>query len=410
MNVILGPPAQASQAQPVASRVSRTGETLMHTRRLGRATVSELAVAMGVARSTVGERLDRLRDHGLIREVDSAVNGRGRPAATFEFNPAAGVILSAHVGMTGVRLGLSDLGATLVTHSMVDVDLARGPDVVMDAVERGLDELLVDAGETADRVHGVGAGLPGSVELSSMPVVGSAPWTSYPIADRLGKRFDAPAYVDQDVNLLALGEQVEAWPEERVLICVKVGSVIGCGIVVDGRIVTGTNGQAGEIGHTRIPGHDALCGCGNRGCLNAVAGGAAIVRQLQDEGVAVEHVRDVVRLAQAGSAPARSAIRQAGRDLGTVLAGAVNLLNPGVIAMWGYLVGDEESLMAGIRETLYQEATPSATYQLQVVSSELGDTTGLRGSALMVTEQVMAPLAIDSRLDRAERQAGSAGG
>lgn len=103
-------------------------------------------------------------------------------------------------------------------------------------------------------------------------------------------------------------------------------------------------------------------------------------------------------MANDGVVPAIAAVRQAGRDLGTVLAGAVNLLNPRIIAFWGYLVGAEEVLFAGIRETLYQEANPAATHRLDLVSTELADLTGLRGASVMVAEQILAPEAIDQRL------------
>ena len=257
----------------------------------------------------------------------------------------------------------------------------------------------LELGVDPARTFGIGVGLPGAIELAAIHSAG-AQWSTHPVAQDLAARFGVPAFADQDVNLLALGEHAQGWPDAQSLLCVKVGSVIACGVVAGGRIIGGADGLAGDIGHTRIAGRDEPCVCGNVGCLNAVAGGAALVKQLAAAGVGVGHVRDVVRLAQQGSVPARAAIRQAGRDLGTVLAGAVNLLNPRVIAFWGYLVGDEESLLAGVRETLYQGAAPSATHNLMLISSELGDTTGLNGSALMVAEEVLAPRAVDRRLDR----------
>ena len=106
----------------------------------------------------------------------------------------------------------------------------------------------------------------------------------------------------------------------------------------------------------------------------------------------------MVRLVEEGTVEAIAEVRQAGRHIGAVLAGAVNLLNPRTIALWGYLAGAEEVLVAGIRETLYREATPAATGRLRLVDSELGDVTGLRGAALMVAEQILSPDSIDRRL------------
>lgn len=374
-----------------------SGEALGHVRRMGSPTVSDLVEAMGLARSTVGERIERLARHGFVRRVEAPVTGRGRPATTYCFDPRAGLILSAQVGMTGVRLGVSDLEGTLVVHRLVEGSIDRGVAAVIGAVEQGFSRLLRSLGEQRPSVHGIGVGLPGAVELRSLDASGGV-WDDYPIASRLTSRFDAPTFVDQDVNLLALGEHSTRPTAPGALMCVKVGSVIGCGVVVDGRIIAGADGVAGEIGHTRVPGRNELCGCGNRGCLNAAAGGTALAARLTAAGYRAGHPRDVVQLANDGVVPAIAAVRQAGRDLGTVLAGAVNLLNPRIIAFWGYLVGAEEVLFAGIRETLYQEANPAATHRLDLVSTELADLTGLRGASVMVAEQILAPEAIDQRL------------
>ncbi|CAN5581046.1 ROK family protein [soil metagenome] len=389
----------AAIAPSVPVRFARTGETLLHLRQLGRATLTELADTMGVARSTVGERVERLVHSGLVTTVDVPVLGRGRPATTYVFDPSGGRILTAQVGMTGVRLGVSDLVGSLRAHRLVDVAISEGVDVILTRIEQGCVDLMDGLGESRRPIDGIGVGLPGAVELQYVDVAHHA-WQRNSIAGRLSATFDAATFVDQDVNLLALGEHSLAPTEAGALLCLKVGSVIGCGTVIDGRIVAGADGLAGEIGHTRVPGADDLCGCGNRGCLSAVAGGAAIVSRLRAAGFAVDHPRDVVRLVEQGTVEAISEVREAGRHIGAVLAAAVNLLNPRTIALWGYLAGAEEVLVAGIRETLYREATPAATRRLRLVTSELGDITGLRGAALMVAERILSPDSVDRRVAR----------
>ena len=393
-------PSSYSARTPVPLRVGRTGETLLHLRRLGRATLNELADTMGVARSTVGEHVERLIQHGLVTTVDLPINGRGRPATTFAFDPSGGRILTAQVGMTGVRLGVSDLAGNLAAHRLVDVAITEGVEVVLASMERGFERLLDELGAPRAPIDGVGVGLPGAVELSHVDVAQQA-WEEASIAWQLSSTFGAPTFVDQDVNLLALGQHSLDPAAGESLLCVKVGSVIGCGTVVGGRIISGADGLAGEIGHTRVPHHDDRSACGSRGCLSAVAGGAAIAARLRERGLPADHPRDVVRMVHEGVVEAIVEVRQAGRHIGTVLAGAVNLLNPRTIALWGYLVGAEEVLVAGIRETLYGEATPAATRQLRLVTSELGEVTGLRGAAVMVAERILSPDAIDRRFARA---------
>lgn len=378
--------------------MSRTGETLQLVRTLGGATISEIADLMDVARSTAAERVDRLSTHGFLRAVTGPANGRGRPASIFEFNPDAGRILTAHVGMTGMRIGMTDLAANLIEHRMIDHEITRGPHELVAQLVDEFSATIATHDLVPSPLFGVSIGLPGRVELAGISD-GVHRWASFPFGERLSQRFGVPCIVDQDVNALALGEQVTRHGSRGVLMCVKVGSVIGCGVAINGQIVRGNDGLAGEIGHTHVVGRSDPCACGNQGCLNAVAGGSALVKQLAERGFEVSHVRDVAALANLGEPAATEAIRQAGRHIGQVLAGCVNLLNPGSISLWGYLLDAQEPLVAGIRESLIALATPAATSGLSIASTESGDATGLRGAALLAAATVLAPQAIDQRLD-----------
>lgn len=386
----------------VSRRVSRTGETLRLIRTNTASTITDIADLMDVARSTAAERVERLLAHDLVRVVESSTHeGRGRPAAAFGFNPAAGSILTAHVGMTGARLGVTDLAAELVAEGMRDIDVARGPEVLCDRLVSEFEALWLHADTPMPNPCGIGIGLPGRIELGGIADVG-ADWSTFPIAERIAERFGIPCYVDRDVNLLALGEQVARHDSTGVHICVKVGSSIGCGIAIEGRIVEGADGFAGQIGHTQVIGRSDPCTCGNSGCLGAVASGAALVQQLNAIGFDVTHVREVAALSNAGVPEATQTIRQAGRHIGQVLAGCVNLLNPKTISLWGYLLDAEEPLIAGIQESLNALAAPALARNLAIVSTEDGDITGLRGAAQLVIEHVLSPTSIDQKLNDAD--------
>jgi predicted NBD/HSP70 family sugar kinase len=203
--------------------------------------------------------------------------------------------------------------------------------------------------------------------------------------------------VDNDVNIMALGEHFRSWPHVSHMLYVKVGTGIGCGIITGRGIYRGGQGAAGDIGHIRLPSHDdVICECGNVGCLEAVAGGRALVRALRDLGHDVETSRDVVGLVRAHDLDAVRLVRQAGRDLGEVLAGLVNALNPEVIVIGGDVAGAHEQLFAGIREIVYQRSTALATRNLQIVPSHLDDRAGIIGAAGMATEHLLAPEQLDA--------------
>ena len=176
---------------------------------------------------------------------------------------------------------------------------------------------------------------------------------------------------------------------------------IGCGIVVDGRIHRGADGAAGDIGHIRVTDETAeplTCSCGNVGCLEAHAGGAAMAARLRSEGLEAVDSRAVVELARAGEPAAVRLVRDSGRLIGEVLAASVNLYNPSVIVIGGDVAEAHEQLLAGVREVVYQRSLPLATRHLRIVRSGLADRAGVIGAAVMVIEHVLSAEAIDAAI------------
>jgi predicted NBD/HSP70 family sugar kinase len=221
-------------------------------------------------------------------------------------------------------------------------------------------------------------------------------WDRFPIPERLQQRFPVPVLVDNDVNIMALGEHLNSWPQISDMLFVKVGTGIGCGIVTKREIYRGAQGAAGDIGHIRLAHHDdVICECGNVGCLEAVAGGRALVRAVRALGHEAATSRDVVELVRAQDLEIVRLVRQAGRDLGEVLASLVNALNPEVIVVGGDIAGAHEQLFAGIREVIYQRSTALATRSLHIVPSQLDDRAGVIGAAGMASEHLLSPEQLD---------------
>ena len=225
------------------TRIARSGEVLELVRRGSLSTTAEIAAHMGVARSTVAERIDLLTQAGLLVSEGARVVGRGRPARHLRFNPGAGLILVAQLGLSGSRVGVTDLAGTVLTSRTIDLDLSAGPASVLPRIESEWRQALKQVVEGGTEVFGIGLGVPGPVELAR--VAGSVfnhPWTDRPIAERLRATWAVPVLVDQDVNLLALAEHRANHVDAEVLLALKVGTALGCGIVVRGRIVRGGTG------------------------------------------------------------------------------------------------------------------------------------------------------------------------
>jgi predicted NBD/HSP70 family sugar kinase len=374
-----------------------SGVLLNLLRERGRGTISELAAAMGLSRSTVLQRLDHLRDHGLVTHEPATSSARGRPAAVSRFNPGAAVVLAAQVGMTGTRLAVTDLTGEILQERFITVDVPAGPDRMLDDLLTAFDDLVAATGPNFV-VAGIGIGLPSPVELSTyMRSLGSpeVSWDRASFTRSLRARYDAPVFLDLDVNLLALAERRQSWPDTETFVCVKLGTLINASIVVNGRPIHGISDRAGELGHLKVSGSTVTCTCGSTGCLDAVASGNALVRQLSAVGLDVTHVSDVVRLAALGQPEAVLAVREAGRHIGSVLGSVVNLLNPAAIVLWGYLADAEAPVFAGIREGLYQTALPGSSERLELRRTALGALAGVRGAATMVIDEVLAPDAVD---------------
>jgi predicted NBD/HSP70 family sugar kinase len=379
------------------------GAVLRYIRDAGALTRAEIARRTGLARSTVAQRVDALLEHGLVREVGSNDSTGGRPPTALAFDDRSGVVLCADLGVTHSRLAVCDLGGAPLAELVEDLDISAGPDAELTAVDERFAALLERAGRDAGHVRGVGVGVPGPVafdrgEPTNPPIMPG--WDGFSIPDWFRGRYDAEVLVDNDVNIMALGEHWTHWRDRRHLLFVKVGTGIGCGIVAKGQIHRGAKGAAGDIGHIRLADHDELCRCGNVGCLEAVSGGAALARRLTERGVAAETSRDVVRLVRAGDATATQLVREAGRDLGEVLAGCVNFFNPEVIVIGGDVGQASQQLLAGVRETVFQRSLPLATEELRVVPSQLGDRAGAIGAAIMAIEKVLAPEAVDRAITR----------
>ncbi len=206
------------------------------------------------------------------------------------------------------------------------------------------------------------------------------------------QHLQVPVLVDNDVNIMALGERAIAWPTTSHLMFVKVATGIGSGVISGGRLQRGAQGVAGDIGHVHVArGADVPCHCGNRGCLEALASGPAIARALRAQGVPAENGNDVVALVKRGNIDAIQAVRQAGRDIGEVLTACVSLMNPSVIALGGSMARVGEHLIAGVREVVYTRSIPLATEHLSIVQSATAENAGIIGASVLAIEHALSP-------------------
>jgi glucokinase-like ROK family protein len=325
----------------------------------------------------------------------------------------------AELGATSLAGGVSDLAGNLLVQHEEPFDVADGPDHALDRLVEVFNSLLKEASVPKSELWGIGLGVPGPVEFStgrpiSPPIMPG--WHAYPIRERLGSLFQVPVWVDNDVNLMALGELRSGRARgEQNVVYLKIGTGIGAGIICEGKLYRGTQGCAGDVGHVAVPeGSDIVCRCGNRGCLEALAGGAALARDgtlaaksgqtpylaaVLKEGREVT-AEEIARAAQRGDAVSTELLLRSGRLVGEVLATIVSFYNPALVLVGGGIAAAGDKLLAAIRESVYRCSLPLATRDLEISLSPLGDQAGLRGAAAMVTDELFAPTRIAYWLER----------
>ncbi len=356
-------------------------------------TRSELATLTGLARSTVAARVDALLRARLISSVAYAASTGGRPSRQFAFDGTQQGVLGVDIGASHAHIGVSDLHGTLLLDTEVSLAVSEGPETVLGWVVDEGRQLLEQVG-IPDFLRAIGVGLPGPVEHTTgrpvdPPIMPG--WDRFDVPGMLSEAFGVSTLVDNDVNVMAVGERNDHWSDVDDLLLVKVSTGIGAGVIVGGRVHRGAQGIAGDIGHVYVAGaDDVACRCGSTGCLEAVAAGPAIAAKLREAGLDVTTPQDVAVAVNRGDIDAVRAVREAGRVIGRVLTTCVSLINPAVIVLGGPIANAGDHLVAGARETIYTRAAPLATGSLQILRSRGTDKAAVSGASSMAIQHALS--------------------
>ena len=374
----------------------------------GATTRPEIARLTGLGRNVVTDRAGQLITAGLLTEGPLGRSTGGRAPRELRFNAAAGVILVAELGATSIEVAAADLAGSIWMARGEDADVTLGPAHILGRVAELLDE-LVDALPGDAHVWGVGVGLPGPVEFEtgtpiSPPIMPG--WDGFDVRSFFATRYRAPAWVDNDVNVMALGELRGGLAGGHLdVVFVKIGTGIGAGLVSRGQLHRGAQGCAGDIGHMAVGESTVQCRCGQLGCLEALAGGFALGRDglelarsgespaLADE---LAQGRDitaqaVVDAALRGDPAARGLVTESARLLGEALARVVNFFNPSLVLIGGGVASAGDLYLRQVRLAVLDRSLPLATRSLEILQSPLADRAGLRGAAFMVVDELLSP-------------------
>jgi len=332
----------------LAGNVRRVAETL---RAFGPRTRAELVTLTGLSRPTVAAALTDLNDLGLVSEqlgVAPKPIG-GRPASVLRLTRRAGVVVGVDIGRRHVRVVVADLSHAVLAEraEYTDFDADDHPEESLQLATRLTDATLADVDATLRNVIAVGLGIPAPIapdgRVSSPDL--SPGWAGVHPGAALAERLGTPVHAENDANLGVLSESI--WGAGRGcgdLVYIKLGTGVGAGLMLDGKLHRGSVGTAGELGHVTVDPRGAVCRCGNRGCLELAAGGRALLAHARIAHPSLTDLAGLIDLAEQGDAGCRRLITDAGTQLGFALGGLVNLLNPQRIILGGALSAAEHLL------------------------------------------------------------------
>ncbi|SIR56390.1 ROK family protein (putative glucokinase) [Pseudacidovorax sp. RU35E] len=365
-----------------------------------------MADRLGFSRSRANALIAGLIEQGLLAEAGPRASTGGRRPEQLQLHAELGVLLAVDIGATSLDVAVMQPDLTVLARHAETIDVREGPGVVLARVRQRLRELLQAQGIPARRVLGIGMGVPGPVNFEAGQLVNPPlmpGWDSFSIRDYLREDYAAPVFVDNDVNLMALGE---LWRLQRGLsnfLVIKVGTGIGCGIVCHGEVYRGAAGSAGDVGHICVDQQGPRCHCGNVGCVEAMAAGPAIVRMAQaaaerGESPALAAVLrtqgrieaiDVGHASRAGDVAANAIIQRAGSLIGQMLASVVNFFNPSHVFIGGGITQIGPLFLAAVRQSVYQRSLALSTRHLEIQYTPLGTDAGVTGAGVLAMHETL---------------------
>lgn len=368
---------------------------------INRMGITELS---GVSKSTISLQINKLIRLGLVEEELPCDSSQRK--LKLKIRKDVGYIAGLFLGISKLTMAVFSLDMQIVSEREYHFDSIREPV----SCNKQIISLLKALCKELDiaKLWGIGIGFPFPVNFKegkpdSPPNVPL--WDDFPLKAMYEKEFGCPVLIDNDVNVMAFGEGIKGCTHgESDFLFIKLGTGIGSGLIVEGEIYRGANGCAGDIGHIGVNGETVQCICGNKGCLEAVAGGLALARkaeqlaasgtspylkELMEQGIKLEalHIHEGAML---GDFACIQLIREAGRAIGEVTAKLVNFFNPSSIIFGGGVSGFGNLLIGAIRETIVHRSPHLATFELNVAVSELKSKAGPIGAGALILEHIFS--------------------
>lgn len=387
--ITIGLPGGPQAASGDVTRIQLFAEILTK----GPLSRTELAGQTGLSQSTVTKVVNPLIEAGYVVEGAAHSAGLGRPRRLLQVAAERHAAIGVKIAPDTVTAVLTDLQARVLGRRSRALAGRHAPADALTAAAAAVWDLLADDAQVRERLLGIGVGVGGHVDQREGRVVhsGLLGWDGVDVAGPLSAATGVPVRVDNDVNTLVIAERWFGQGRDmRSFALVTIGPGIGCGLLLDGRVFTGASGLAGELGHIPVKPDGPRCTCGNRGCLETVAGDDAVLRAVAaDGGPRCADILGAVRIARAGDAHAVAAFEEMGEALGRGLATLGNLLNPARIVLTGERASAFDLFGPACERAWRAHAFSSSAADCELVVDETDDELWARGAASLVIREVV---------------------
>jgi glucokinase-like ROK family protein len=370
---------------------------------------AEIARLTRLTPATVSNAVSELGRIGIIREIGHGTSQGGRRPILIELNPESFYLAGVDLGITKIQAVVTDLHGTVVSSCRAPVQIHGGRERILDGMLDALKEALQQAGTAIrKRLAGIGLSVSGLVNMEtgiSIFAPNIPDWRDVPVAELFRQAFGLPVSIENDARAMALGEaRFGAGRGYENILCINIGHGIGSGIIIDGELYRGKGFTAGEFGHITVLPSGPICHCGNRGCIEVMAGGHAIaasairivssgrktsMRDLVGGDIQRITAETVARAAAEGDAAARQLLEEVGRYLGIAIASAVNLLGPEHIIIGGGVTRAGAVLFDEIRQIIEERAFTTMITPPKIVESALGENASAVGAAALVLSETI---------------------
>ena len=311
-------------------------------------------------------------------------------------------VIGVDFGGTKIVAGVFDEKFECIGRARVSTKADRGTDEVVGRIARCVREAVDECDLDLKQIKAIGIGAPGAVDSESGKVI-FAPnlgWNDVPLKKELEKLLERPVFLENDCNVCTLGVyEVELKAKPRDVVGIFLGTGIGGGLILEGKLYSGFNRTAGEIGHMVLEVSGPKCGCGNKGCFEALASRTAIFRKIKEAvkegqktlltemlGPELEDLRsgDLRKAIKRGDKFVEHIVEEAAEYTGIAVSNLINILNPEVVVIGGGLVEQlEDEMLAIIVETAMDYAMPGTTKGIEIIATRLGDDAGITGGAVL---------------------------